>query len=62
MNGKDLRRLRRQLGMTQMQLGDALDIHWNTIARAERDEIPVPRTTIYAARYLLLQKTKRRKN
>jgi len=57
-NGKELKRLRRALGMTQRELGEALELHSNTLARAERNEIPVPRTTLFAARYLLLTRKK----
>lgn len=48
--------------MTQKQLAEALDLHKNTVARAERDEIPTPRTTEFAMKYLLLtRKSKERK-
>ena len=41
MTGKELRRARAKLRMTQQQLADALEVHANTIARAERDELPI---------------------
>lgn len=41
MNGKELRLMRATLGMTQKQLGAALDIPVNTIARWEREEMPI---------------------
>jgi DNA-binding XRE family transcriptional regulator len=53
-NGQDLRRFRNKLAMTQRELGEALDLNKNTVARAERDEIPIPRTTELAVKYLLL--------
>jgi transcriptional regulator with XRE-family HTH domain len=59
MKGRDMRRLRAALGMTQLELGEALDLDKNTIARAERDEIPIPRVTELAIRYLLVMKNKR---
>jgi DNA-binding transcriptional regulator YiaG len=37
MTGAQLRRLRRSHGMTQPQLAKVLKIHWNTVARWERD-------------------------
>jgi DNA-binding XRE family transcriptional regulator len=46
--------MRKKLSMTQKQLGDAIGIHKNTIARMERDELPVMRTTELSVRYLLL--------
>ena len=58
MKGGELRRLRKSLGMTQRELGEALDLAKNTVARAERDEIPIPRTTEFAVRYLLIMETK----
>ena len=45
--------------MTQRELGGALDLDGNTVARAERDEIPIPRTTELAVRYLLVMQTKK---
>ena len=50
--------------MTQRELGEALDLNKNTVARAERDEIPIPRVTELAVKYLLIMETKKggRKN
>jgi transcriptional regulator with XRE-family HTH domain len=59
MQGRELRRLRKTLNMTQRELAEALDLNKNTVARAERDEIPIPRTTELAVRYLLLVETKK---
>src|SRR5205809_908507 len=39
--GADLRSFRERLGMTQQQLGDLIDTPRNTIARWERDELPI---------------------
>lgn len=36
-----LRRFRKQLGITQVQLGKRLGVTGNTIARWERDEVPI---------------------
>ena len=58
MSVKELRRLRRALKMSQRELGEALDLHKGTIARAERGEIPLPRTTLFAVKYLLSEKQK----
>ncbi|MGH7774320.1 MAG: helix-turn-helix domain-containing protein [Candidatus Binatia bacterium] len=59
MTGKELRRLRKTLKMTQRELGEALDLNKNTVARAERDEIPIPRTTELAVKYLLIMESKK---
>ena len=54
MTGKGIRRARKKLGMTQTQLGQAIGMQKNTIARMERGELLVMRTTDLAVRYLLL--------
>ena len=59
MKGQELRRLRQALKMTQRELGEALDLNKNTVARAERDEIPTPRVTELAVKYLLIMETKK---
>src|SRR6184192_3931043 len=41
MGPDDLRRRRRQLGMSQAELGRSLGLASNTIARWERDELPI---------------------
>jgi transcriptional regulator with XRE-family HTH domain len=43
MTGQELRSLRQALNLTQLQLGDALGIHVNTVARLERGELPITR-------------------
>jgi DNA-binding XRE family transcriptional regulator len=60
MNGQDMRRARGRLGLTQAGLGEALGLHENTVARAERDEIPIPKVTELAIKYLLLVSTQRK--
>lgn len=39
--------------MTQRELAEALDLAKDTVARMERDEMPIQRVTEYAVRYLL---------
>ena len=56
MTGKDIRRARKTLGISQRALGEALGLHWNTIARMERDELPIVKQTELAVKYLLLIK------
>ena len=60
MNGQELKRQRLVLKMTQRELAEALDLNKNTVARAERDEIPVPRVTELAVKYLLIMESKKR--
>jgi DNA-binding XRE family transcriptional regulator len=51
--GQELRRARRHLQMTQRELAQKLELHKNTVARMERDELPVVKTTELAVRFLL---------
>ena len=60
MNGKELKRQRLTLKMTQRELAEALDLNKNTVARAERDEIPIPRVTDLAIKFLLVVESKKR--
>ncbi len=59
MTGKELRRERLRLNMTQKELGEALGVHKNSVARMERGEFPVIRTTELAVKYLLIMETKK---
>lgn len=61
MTGKELRQARVTLHMTQKGLGEALDLAKNTVAMAERGEIPIRRTTEFAVKYLLVVSKNRRK-
>ena len=60
MNGEDLKRARAKLALTQKELGEALGVHWNSVARMERDEFPIIRTTELAVKYLLVMQSKKR--
>jgi DNA-binding XRE family transcriptional regulator len=60
MTGKELKRARARLSMTQKELGEALGVHWNSVARMERDEFPIIRTTELAVKYLLITESKKR--
>jgi DNA-binding XRE family transcriptional regulator/uncharacterized protein YuzE len=40
-DGSDLRIFRERLGLTQEQLGDLIDVPRNTVARWEREELPI---------------------
>jgi len=61
MEGSDLRRARKALGKTQRELAEALGLNKNTVARAERDEILIQRTTELAVAYLLLMETNKKR-
>lgn len=56
MVGQELRRARRKLKMSQRAIAVELGLHWNTIARMERDELPIVKTTELAVRFLLVKK------
>lgn len=55
-----MREARKRLGMTQKELGEALGVHLNSVARMERDEFPIIRTTELAIKFLLITEKKRR--
>ena len=59
MTGKEMLKARKSLGLTRRQLGDALGLHWNSIARMERDELPIVKQTELALAYLLLVKKRK---
>ena len=60
MEGKELKRTRLRLKMTQKQLGEALGVHKNSVARMERGEFPIIRTTELAVKYLRVMESKKR--
>jgi len=59
MTGKEMQRARKKLGLSRRELGELLGLHWNSIARMERDELPVVKQTDLAMRYLVLVKSKK---
>ncbi|MFQ5852562.1 MAG: helix-turn-helix domain-containing protein [Candidatus Binatia bacterium] len=58
MTGKELRRIRRTLGWTQAQLGEAVGLTGNTIARQERGEVRIAEPVSRLVRILAEQKRK----
>jgi DNA-binding XRE family transcriptional regulator len=60
MTGAQLKQARAKLGMTQKELGEELGVHWNSVARMERDEFPIIRTTELAVKYLLVMQSKKK--
>ena len=67
MTGRQLRRIRKRLGMTQREFAREMAWHANSVARAERDEMKISETAAKLARLLLavhdgtLKKVKRRR-
>src|SRR5258706_14195054 len=59
MTGKELKQARLRLNMTQKELGEALGVHKNSVARMERGEFPIIRTTELAVKYLLVMESKK---
>jgi DNA-binding XRE family transcriptional regulator len=59
MTGKEMQSARKRLGLTRRELGELLGLHWNSIARMERDELPVVKQTELAMRYLLVKSKKK---
>ena len=61
MNGAEIREARLRLSITQAELGEALSVAGNTVARWERGELlpPAPKMLRLAIEMLLLQKTGR---
>ncbi len=63
MTGAELKGAKERLGMTQAAMAEALGMQRNSVARMERGEQRIMRTTELAVKYLLLnmRKPKRRK-
>ena len=59
MTSKGLKRARLRLKMTQKELGKALGVHKNSVARMERGEFLIIRTTELAVKYLPIMETKK---
>jgi len=58
MTGQQLRRIRKRLGLTQVELADRLGVASNTVARWERNEVGISGPV---ARLLTLLSTPRQK-
>ena len=60
MTGDEVQRLRKQLGKTQVELGELLGVSGNSIARWERGEMGVRESAARLLRLLAQQRPKRR--
>jgi transcriptional regulator with XRE-family HTH domain len=56
MKGKELRRIRQRMGLTQKQLGEKLGVAENTVARWERDEMKISEPAVKLVKILASQK------
>ena len=61
MSGKEVRQIRTTLGLTLAGMADLLGVHWNTVARWERDEIRMSEPTARLVRILSQPKLARKK-
>jgi DNA-binding transcriptional regulator YiaG len=61
MQGKELRIIRRQLKLTQAQFADLIGVKSNTVARWERNVLPISKTIALLAQ-LLSEAEKAQKN
>ena len=52
MTGAELRRLRTRAHLSQRALAKRLGLHWNSVARMERGELPVREVVALAVRYV----------
>lgn len=61
MTPAEFKRVREKLQFTQEELGQQLEMAANSIARMERGESPIMKTTALALRYLELTMKKQRR-
>jgi DNA-binding transcriptional regulator YiaG len=52
-NGNELRVIRQQFGLSLTKFAPLIGVHWNTLARYERDEIQIPEPVAILARLRL---------
>lgn len=60
MTGSQIRRIRKRLAMTQVQLADLLGVAKNSVARWERDEMGIREPAARLLRILAAQHSKRK--
>jgi DNA-binding XRE family transcriptional regulator len=59
METKEFKTIRSELGLTQQQLADLLEVQRNTVARYETGVLTIPKTVELAVRNLHCQKKKK---
>jgi DNA-binding XRE family transcriptional regulator len=60
MTREELRQARKRLGMTQLELAEAIGMQKNSVAMIERGLRPVTKTTELAVKYLLVMNKNRK--
>jgi DNA-binding XRE family transcriptional regulator len=61
MRGSELRQHRRRLGLTQKAMAERLGLHWNSVARMERDEMTISEPVARLVRLLARLAPRRRR-
>ncbi len=56
MRGREFKKLRESIGLSQSQLGRELDLYVRTISKYENDDMLIPRVTELALRYVVQQR------
>ena len=55
MKGREFKKLRESIGLSQRQLGKELDLYVRTISKYENDNLAIPKVTELALRYVVQQ-------
>jgi transcriptional regulator with XRE-family HTH domain len=55
MKGREFKKLRESIGLSQSQLGKELDLYVRTISKYENDNLAIPKVTELALRYVVQQ-------
>jgi len=55
MIGREFKKLRESIGLSQSQLGRELDLYVRTISKYENDDLAIPKVTELALRYVAQQ-------
>lgn len=56
MTGAQLKKHRQRLGLTQKQMAKKIGLHWNSLARMERDEIGISEPVVKLVRLIAVMK------
>jgi transcriptional regulator with XRE-family HTH domain len=55
MTGREFKKLRESIGLSQSQLGRELDLYVRTISKYENNDLVIPKVTELALRYVAQQ-------